>query len=185
MNSSRPVRWCAEHGKRHLGDERPLTEPILTRFQFDEMLARAKVTAVERGLPRRPNGMFYSAEFGVFGIGFGPEHSARLGNPWVYLDGKTGRGVSAQVPGAGTFGDFSTTCGSRCTAARSSGCRGASSSVLPGLSSPCCPSPACLSGGADRGVSRAQPSHLRRPCRSLREHGPVWRRLASRTHHAA
>lgn len=87
-------------------EERPLTEPIPTRFKFDEMLARAKVMAAERGLPRKPNGMFYSAEFGVFGIGFGPEHGTGLGSPWIYLDGKTGRGVGAQVPGTGSFGDF-------------------------------------------------------------------------------
>lgn len=85
---------------------RPLNDPILTDRSFDEILARAKTEAEQRDWPEYVNGIFYAADFGVFGVGFGPEHALGLGSPWLYLDGQSGHPVDAYAPGTGTAGDI-------------------------------------------------------------------------------
>jgi uncharacterized iron-regulated membrane protein len=56
-----------------------------------------------------PGAVFYSPEYGVYGVGFfapGHDHGdGGLGNPWLYLGAEDGRLVSAEVPGQGSAGD--------------------------------------------------------------------------------
>lgn len=85
---------------------RPPERPIETNLSFDEILARAQTEARARGWPQNANGVFYAADYGVFGVGFGKEHAPGLGNPWVYFDGQSGRLVDDYVPGEGTAGDI-------------------------------------------------------------------------------
>lgn len=82
------------------------TDPIPIKLSFNEVLATAKIEAEQRGWPEKVNGIFYAADFGVFGVGFGEEHGVGLGSPWLYLDGKSGRPIDAYVPGTGTAGDL-------------------------------------------------------------------------------
>jgi uncharacterized iron-regulated membrane protein len=85
---------------------RPPEDPIPTKLSFHQVLTRAKLEAEQRGWPKEVIGIFYAAEFGVFGVGFGEEHPVGLGSPWLYLDGASGRPVDADVPGVGTAGDI-------------------------------------------------------------------------------
>jgi len=84
----------------------PLNQPIKTDLSFDKTLARAELEAEKRGWPQNVHGIFYDAQYGVFGVGFGEEHQPGLGSPWLYLDGRHGRPVDAYVPGKGTAGDL-------------------------------------------------------------------------------
>lgn len=82
-------------------------EPKLTAPQ---MISMAQQEAVRRGWTKPAGGLFYSPEYGVFGVGFfapGNDHGdGGLGNPWLYFDAQDGKLVGADVPGEGTAGDI-------------------------------------------------------------------------------
>jgi len=83
---------------------------------YERSAPRAAV--IERGvadaqrleLGRPLGGLFYSPDFGVYGVGFyeaGKDHGdGGLGNPWLYYDGKTGDSVGSELPGRGSAGDL-------------------------------------------------------------------------------
>jgi uncharacterized iron-regulated membrane protein len=81
--------------------------PALARARAVELGVRY---ARERDISAPPGGVFYSPEFGGYGVGFfepGFEHGdGGLGNPWLYLDGKSGEFVAADIPGRGSAGDL-------------------------------------------------------------------------------
>jgi uncharacterized iron-regulated membrane protein len=99
----------------------PLAEsPFATRTPSEQgvtpQVPRASITrraaadalALELGRPQ--GGLFYSQEFGVYGVGFyepGQDHGdGGLGNPWLYYDGATGEPAGAELPGRGSAGDL-------------------------------------------------------------------------------
>lgn len=86
--------------------EKPIA-PVLTRAQAIE---RATVQARQRGITAPAGGVFYAADFGVYGVGFyEPDNDhgdGGLGNPWIYLDGRDGAPVGAEIPGEGSAGDI-------------------------------------------------------------------------------
>jgi uncharacterized iron-regulated membrane protein len=82
-------------------------EPTLTR---EEVLEIARGEAARRGITAPAGGIFYSGEFGLYGVGFyegSDSHGdGTLGNPWLYFDGKSGAPAGAELPGTGSAGDL-------------------------------------------------------------------------------
>ncbi len=85
-------------------------EPIKPVVSREEVLRLAQAEAVQRGWREPAGAIFYSPEFGVYGVGFfevGHDHGdGGLGNPWLYFDGPDGKFLGAEVPGTGTAGDI-------------------------------------------------------------------------------
>ncbi|MEP6504124.1 MAG: PepSY-associated TM helix domain-containing protein [Betaproteobacteria bacterium] len=86
-------------------DQQP--PPRVTR---EQALALAGTEARRRGWTAPAGGLLVEPEFGVYGVGFfDAAHSAGdggLGNPWLYVDMRSGAIVSADVPGSGSAGDI-------------------------------------------------------------------------------
>lgn len=85
--------------------EQPPERPIEPAISFETAIALGTTEALKRGWAPNPFGVFYSESHGVFGVGFGEEHGAGLGSPWLYFDGQDGRPIGDSVPGTGTAGD--------------------------------------------------------------------------------
>lgn len=85
-------------------------QPIEPRISAAEVIALARAEAVRRGWAAPAGGLFVSAEFGVWGVGFYDVANAHgdggLGNPWLYFDSRTGAPAGADVPGTGSAGDI-------------------------------------------------------------------------------
>jgi uncharacterized iron-regulated membrane protein len=98
-----PSPFEARMGAR---SDRP-TEP---RIALPRALELGRAEAQRRGWTAPAGGVFLSAEFGVWGVGFfevGRSHGdGGLGNPWLYFDAQTGASLGADVPGTGTAGDL-------------------------------------------------------------------------------
>lgn len=88
----------------------PLNEPIEPQVSAQQVLEQARAEAARRGWQAPAGGVFYSQEFGVWGVGFfepGNGHGdGGLGNPWLYYDAKTGAPAGDSVPGEGSAGDI-------------------------------------------------------------------------------
>jgi uncharacterized iron-regulated membrane protein len=90
--------------------------PVTLDEQVVPLLDRRQVVAVAAAEARRLGwqapaaALFHSAEFGVYGVGFyelGEDHGdAGLGNPWLYVDSRSGELAGAHVPGTGSAGDI-------------------------------------------------------------------------------
>lgn len=92
-------------------DARPrATPPADPQVTMTQALELAGAEARRRGWKAPAGGVFLSAEQGVWGVGFfeaGRGHGdGGLGNPWLYLDARTGEPVGADIPGAGSAGDI-------------------------------------------------------------------------------
>jgi uncharacterized iron-regulated membrane protein len=70
----------------------------------------AAAQAARSGIDAPPGGLFFSPEFGLWGVGFyqpGSEHGdGGLGNPWFYVDARSGEPAGADIPGRGSVGDI-------------------------------------------------------------------------------
>ncbi|WP_457443816.1 PepSY-associated TM helix domain-containing protein [Roseateles sp. P5_E4] len=88
----------------------PSAKPIAPTLTRAQALAAAQGQARERGLKAPAGGIFYAAEYGVYGVGFfqpGNDHGdGGLGNPWIYIDGRDASPAGALIPGEGTAGDL-------------------------------------------------------------------------------
>lgn len=75
-----------------------------------QVLSLAMAEAQRRGITAPPGGLFYSAEFGLYGVGFfapGADHGdGGLGNPWLYINAENGELLPASIPGEGSAGDI-------------------------------------------------------------------------------
>lgn len=87
-----------------------LDEQIVPQIDRRQALAIAEAEARRLGWQAPPGALFHSAEFGVYGVGFyapGEDHGeAGLGNPWLYVDSRSGELAGAHVPGTGSAGDI-------------------------------------------------------------------------------
>lgn len=87
-----------------------LDEQIVPLIDRRQAIAVANAEARRLGWDAPPGGLFHSAEFGVYGVGFyeaGDDHGdAGLGNPWIYVDSRSGELAGAHVPGTGSAGDI-------------------------------------------------------------------------------
>jgi uncharacterized iron-regulated membrane protein len=88
----------------------PPERPIEPAIDLASAVALATQEARRRGIVAPAGGVFLSTEFGVWGVGFfepGRAHGdGGLGNPWLYLDSRSGRPAGADVPGTGSAGDL-------------------------------------------------------------------------------
>lgn len=80
--------------------ERPPTE---SKVDFQQVLQTAKTDAVGHGWRQPPTTIFYNAQYGIFGVGFGETDG--LGLNYLYYDGETGAYLGDYAPGTGTAGD--------------------------------------------------------------------------------
>lgn len=73
-------------------------------------VARAQEEAARLGVTARPGGIFEDLTGAYFGVGFfapGEEHAdGRLGNPWIYVDKRSGEVLARDLPDRGTVADF-------------------------------------------------------------------------------
>jgi uncharacterized iron-regulated membrane protein len=88
----------------------PADEPRMPMINRAEAIRLAQAEAEKRQWTLPAGGVFYSAEVGIYGVGFfepGNDHGdGGLGNPWLYFDGQDGRFLGAVEPGVGTAGDI-------------------------------------------------------------------------------
>ncbi|WP_306591266.1 PepSY domain-containing protein [Geothrix sp. 21YS21S-4] len=84
--------------------------PAEPKVSLPQAIELGRAEAQRRGWTAPAGGVFLSAEFGVWGVGFfeaGRSHGdGGLGNPWLYFDAQTGAPLGADVPGTGTAGDI-------------------------------------------------------------------------------
>ncbi|WP_028601001.1 PepSY-associated TM helix domain-containing protein [Ottowia thiooxydans] len=88
----------------------PLDEPIEPVLSKGQAVALAHAEARKRNWATPPGAIFYAERFGLYGVTFfenGNEHGdGGLGNPWLYIDGRTGAVAGDFVPGTGSAGDI-------------------------------------------------------------------------------
>jgi uncharacterized iron-regulated membrane protein len=84
--------------------------PILAIRTYGQVLDAARGEAQRRGWKTPAGGMFYSPEYGIYGVAFhdpGGDHGAAgVGPPYLYYDGRTGQLVGARRPWVGTAADI-------------------------------------------------------------------------------
>lgn len=82
-------------------------EPMLSR---EQAVTAAEREAARRGIAAPPNALYFEPDYGLYGVGFFAADDAHgdggLGNPWLYVDGRTGEVVGAEIPGTGSAGDI-------------------------------------------------------------------------------
>jgi uncharacterized iron-regulated membrane protein len=88
----------------------PSEQGIVATTSRQQILKHAATDALALDLGRPQGGLFYSQQYGVYGVGFfepGNDHGdGGLGNPWLYYDGKTGAPAGSELPGRGSAGDL-------------------------------------------------------------------------------
>ncbi len=77
--------------------------PVDPTVSYASIVADAQREGSARGWPA-PFDVFYSQEFGLFGVGFGDHHRPGLGVPYLYFD-RHGAVTGATGPGQRTTGD--------------------------------------------------------------------------------
>lgn len=87
-----------------------LHKPILPQVKFDEMISKAADEGEKRGWVEPVGSIFYSQEFGVYGVDFfypGDDHgNGGVGPARLYYDGVTGDYLSDRLPWKGTAADI-------------------------------------------------------------------------------
>lgn len=83
----------------------PSETAIRPGVSFDPILKLAQAEAERRGWTAPATAIFYSLEFGLYGVGFGDREDP-FTHPWLYFDGKAGDFAGDMVPGVGTAGDI-------------------------------------------------------------------------------
>ena len=103
------VSWFSPLAPSPFASREAATQGMVPTLDRQQVLARALSEAERRGISDPAGGMFYSPDFGVYGVGFytpGNDHGdGGLGNPWLYIDGKSGELAAADLPGRGSAGD--------------------------------------------------------------------------------
>lgn len=74
-------------------------------IDFDEALARGTRAARGAGMSAASSGLYYGPEASLYGVRFGREEQAGVGQGWVYLDSATGAVLRVEPPTGGTTGD--------------------------------------------------------------------------------
>jgi uncharacterized iron-regulated membrane protein len=88
----------------------PPEQPIEPRVNRHTILQLAITEAKRLGWTTPPGAIFYTPEFGIYGVTFfepGHEHGdVGLGNPSLFFEGRDGALAGANIPGAGSAGDI-------------------------------------------------------------------------------
>lgn len=94
-------------------DVRPMAEkhhPIEPTLGYAEVIDRARDESQRRGWKEPVGGVFYSQEYGIYGVGFfqpGGDHGAAgVGPAYLYYDGNDGRLLGDRQPWKGTAADI-------------------------------------------------------------------------------
>lgn len=87
-----------------------LHKPIAAKVGFEEIIQQASAEAQQRGWKEPVGNIFYSQEFGIYGVGFfhaGEDHGAAgIGPAQIYYDGVDGRYLGDKRPWEGTAADI-------------------------------------------------------------------------------
>lgn len=85
-------------------------DPIIPRLDYGPVIATATAEAAKRGWTEPAGSVFYSPEYGIYGVAFhapGGDHGAAgVGPPYLYYDGLDGRMLGARQPWRGTAADI-------------------------------------------------------------------------------
>ena len=88
----------------------PINQPIDPVLSREQVIRLAQAEARRRAWTTPPGAIFYADRFGLYGVGFfAPEQEhadGGLGNPWLYVDARSGALAGDQVPGTGSAGDI-------------------------------------------------------------------------------
>lgn len=88
----------------------PPQQAVEPQIHAAQAIALAQQQARQRGITAPAGGLLLSTEFGVWGVGFFDADNSHgdggLGNPWLYVDARTGAAAGAHVPGTGSAGDL-------------------------------------------------------------------------------
>jgi len=95
-------------------DTRPMlphSGMLAPKVTYAQVLANGRAEAARRGFTLPAGDIFYSPDFGVFGVRFfnpGDEHGdgIKLGNDVLYFDSEDGRYIGDWIPWRGTAGDL-------------------------------------------------------------------------------
>jgi uncharacterized iron-regulated membrane protein len=88
---------------------RPHSDLLEPKVTYAQVLANGRAEAARRGFTLPAGDIFYSPDFGVFGVRFfnpGGDHDAGLGPDILYFDSKDGRPIGDWIPWRGTAGDL-------------------------------------------------------------------------------
>lgn len=77
--------------------------PVEAKIAFTDLLQIADAEAAKRGWRKPPHSIFYNADYGIFGVGYGDNQG--LGPWYLYFDGESGAYLGDYVPGSGTAAD--------------------------------------------------------------------------------
>lgn len=84
--------------------------PVTPGRTREDIAGQAQAIGQARGWQTPMGGIFHSAQFGAYCVGFyepGRAHGdVGLGNRWLYFDSRTGELLGAEVPGTGSAGDL-------------------------------------------------------------------------------
>lgn len=87
-----------------------LHKPITAKIDFEEIIQQASAEAKQRGWKEPVGSIFYSQEFGIYGVGFfhaGEDHGAAgIGPAQIYYDGIDGSYLGDKKPWVGTAADI-------------------------------------------------------------------------------
>jgi uncharacterized iron-regulated membrane protein len=85
-------------------------EPIEARLDYAQVIALAEAEARQRGWSEPVGGVFYTPNFGIYGVQFyapDADHGAGgVGHPTLYFDGEDGRYLGDRQPWKGTAADI-------------------------------------------------------------------------------
>jgi len=88
----------------------PPVKPIEPLIPAARALELAQAEAQRRGWTAPAGGLFLSTDVGIWGVGFydvaNSHGDGGLGNPWLYVDSRSGALAGADVPGTGSAGDI-------------------------------------------------------------------------------
>jgi len=84
-------------------EQRAHHPPVEAAISFTDILQHAADESAARGWRWPQTSIFYNADFGIFGVGFGGQQG--LGPRYLYYDGVDGAFLGDYVPGTGTAAD--------------------------------------------------------------------------------
>jgi uncharacterized iron-regulated membrane protein len=88
---------------------RPNSDLLTPKVTYAQILANGRAEAQRRGFTLPAGDIFYSPDFGVFGVRFfgpGGDHDPGLGPSILYFDSADGRYIGDWIPWRGTAGDL-------------------------------------------------------------------------------